>query len=236
MERQQFMAELKQLLGDLPAEERDDALNYYEDYFNEAGPDNEQSLIMQLESPQKVAKNIKSGLAYADDENGEFSETGFSGFYSKEKDEILNTMPDENNRGFGKNLGDKNSNLLLIIIVCVFASPLIFSVFGAVFGGLIGILGALFGIIAAVYGIGIGCTIGGLASFIFSFTLFAKDFMGALIVNGAGLLLTGIGLGVLMLATKLLTKVIPAMARLIKKAATKLVGLVKKLIPNRRYV
>ena len=56
MKRQQFMAELKQLLGDLPAEERDDALNYYEDYFNEAGPDNEQSLIMQLESPQKVAK------------------------------------------------------------------------------------------------------------------------------------------------------------------------------------
>ena len=37
MNREEFMAKLKALLGDIPAEEREEALQYYEDYFDDAG-------------------------------------------------------------------------------------------------------------------------------------------------------------------------------------------------------
>lgn len=33
MNREEFMAKLKALLGDIPADEREEALQYYEDYL-----------------------------------------------------------------------------------------------------------------------------------------------------------------------------------------------------------
>ena len=39
MNREEFMAKLKALLGDIPADEREEALQYYEDYFDDAGAD-----------------------------------------------------------------------------------------------------------------------------------------------------------------------------------------------------
>ena len=41
MNRQLFMRDLARFLSDLPVEEREQALNYYEDYFEDAGPENE---------------------------------------------------------------------------------------------------------------------------------------------------------------------------------------------------
>lgn len=55
MNREEFMAKLKALLGDIPADEREEALQYYEDYFDDAGADNEAEVIRELESPQRVA-------------------------------------------------------------------------------------------------------------------------------------------------------------------------------------
>lgn len=60
MNRELFMRDLARFLSDLPAEEREQALNYYEDYFEDAGPENEQKVIEELGSPVDVAKQIKS--------------------------------------------------------------------------------------------------------------------------------------------------------------------------------
>lgn len=64
MNREEFMAKLKALLGDIPAEEREEALQYYEDYFDDAGADNEAEVIRELESPQRVAAMIKNDLKH----------------------------------------------------------------------------------------------------------------------------------------------------------------------------
>ena len=37
-------------------------MQYYEDYFDEAGPENEQQVINDLGSPERVAAIIKAGL------------------------------------------------------------------------------------------------------------------------------------------------------------------------------
>ena len=65
------MEQLAALLGDISPQEREEALDYYERYFDEAGDDLQQA-IDHLGSPQKVAQDIKSGLKgeYFYTENG----------------------------------------------------------------------------------------------------------------------------------------------------------------------
>lgn len=58
MNRIEFMKQLEILLQNLPEEERKDALQYYEGYFEDAGPDKEQEIIRELKSPQDVARII----------------------------------------------------------------------------------------------------------------------------------------------------------------------------------
>jgi len=58
MTRREFMQELRERLGRLTNEERDAALSYYEEYFDEAGADREQDVIRELGSPAAVASRI----------------------------------------------------------------------------------------------------------------------------------------------------------------------------------
>ena len=66
MNRIEFMTELEKLLKEIPEEERKEAMQYYEDYFADAGLENEQHVISELESPKKVAQTIKAGLRRED--------------------------------------------------------------------------------------------------------------------------------------------------------------------------
>lgn len=63
MNRIEFMTELASLLQDIPVEERKDAMQYYNDYFDDAGEEQEQQVIEELESPAKVAEKIKADMA-----------------------------------------------------------------------------------------------------------------------------------------------------------------------------
>ena len=58
MTRNAFLAALEQLLAPLPESERKDALSYYEDYLDAAGPENEARAIAELGSPEEVARKI----------------------------------------------------------------------------------------------------------------------------------------------------------------------------------
>ena len=63
MNRAQFMEQLKKLLSDISEEERQEALDYYESYFDDAGEDQEAEVIRELGSPGKVAAIIKEQFA-----------------------------------------------------------------------------------------------------------------------------------------------------------------------------
>ena len=60
MNRVEFMAELERLLADLPEDERQAAVQYYADYFADAGAENEAEVIRELGSPEKTAESIKA--------------------------------------------------------------------------------------------------------------------------------------------------------------------------------
>ena len=71
MNKEQFLDELEKLLQDIDSIERDEALNYYRDYFEDAGSEHEQEVIDELGTPEKVAQTIKEGLDINEQENEE---------------------------------------------------------------------------------------------------------------------------------------------------------------------
>lgn len=63
MNRQEFMNRLAAELSRLPKEEIQAAMEYYSEYFDEAGPEREQETIAELGSPSKIATQIKADYA-----------------------------------------------------------------------------------------------------------------------------------------------------------------------------
>ena len=88
MNRVEFMETLSRLLQDIPEEDRIDALKYYNDYFDDAGSENEQNVIEELESPEKVAMKIKA--------DREDTEDGKEGGTEKITEEAIGKVTGEN--------------------------------------------------------------------------------------------------------------------------------------------
>lgn len=63
MNRREFIEKLRAEISKMPEEEIEAAIEYYEEYFDEAGRENEQEVLEQLGSPKKVAGQIKSQYA-----------------------------------------------------------------------------------------------------------------------------------------------------------------------------
>lgn len=61
MNKQTYLAKLAQLLAPLPEQERQDALNYYEEYFDAAGPEAEDATAAELGDPADAARKILEG-------------------------------------------------------------------------------------------------------------------------------------------------------------------------------
>ncbi len=62
MNRNDFMDQLESLLQNISSTEREEALQFYEGYFDDAGKENEQEVIEALGNPARVAENIKRDL------------------------------------------------------------------------------------------------------------------------------------------------------------------------------
>lgn len=100
MTKPDFMRELESLLMDIPIEEREEALQYYNDYFEDAGEDREEEISKELGSPEKVAKIIKADLSTnaADREaSGYFTEKGYQDTVKNEYEIIGTAKKEEDN-------------------------------------------------------------------------------------------------------------------------------------------
>ena len=62
MNRIGFLRQLEELLRDIPDNERREAMEYYRNYFDDAGPENEQKIIEELGSPAKVAERDRKSV------------------------------------------------------------------------------------------------------------------------------------------------------------------------------
>lgn len=88
------MRRLTELLGDVAPTEREEAIQYYNDYFDDAGEENESGVIASLGTPEELARTIKAGLNDGGN-SGEFTESGFSGYTQMPKDEIVKVKDED---------------------------------------------------------------------------------------------------------------------------------------------
>ena len=117
MNRAEFMKRLSELLYDVSPSEREEAIQYYNDYFDDAGAENERSVIVSLGTPEQVARTIKAGL-FDGGNAGEFTEKGFSSQTQVNENEIIdlqkaynkeNTYSRQNNYGQQNNYSQQNN-------------------------------------------------------------------------------------------------------------------------------
>ena len=160
MERKEYMERLEQLLLVLPEEEREEALQYYYDYFDDAGVENEENVIRELGTPEEVAAKIRAGFA---GENGEYSEQGFEDVRFHKSHEIMTEAErvegtweeiSQEREAVSKNKKqNKNTNVwkvIAIIVLVLFAAPIILpigiAVLAVVFALIVAVMAVLFGI------------------------------------------------------------------------------------------
>ena len=207
MSRKAFMARLDELLADITEAEKEEALSYYEEYFEDAGPENEEEVISSLGSPEKVAATIKAGLSENAQEEGEFSETGYTNSYYDVKDEVATI-----NKRKGLS-GISTGGWVIILILCLFALPILGPLLLGVLGTIFGLLVAVAAVIFAVFVTGVALVASAIALVVAGFaTLFSAPIVGVALL-GAALVVAGIGILAAILGLWVVTKLIPPLLR-----------------------
>ena len=231
------MEQLAALLGDISPQEREEALDYYERYFDEAGDDLHQA-IDHLGSPQKVAQDIKSGLKgeYFYTENGAESaasdtESKTPAFYVEEEKKGDRAKASAAKWSFWSWWEDQST--IMRVIWFALALAILIPAAGAVLGTAIGLLGGLIGIVVGIFGLIIGILAGALgimiAAYIFgavsivygAVMLFVNPFRG-LMSLGLGCIGLAVGIFMTFLCIWLYLKMLPVLIRMAGKALHKI--------------
>lgn len=221
MNREEFMRQLSSLLQDLSQEEREKALRYYEEYFEDAGPENEQNVIEALGNPARVAAGIRGGsrrfeIAPVEPRMNHTEETAQAGHGTAAPEDAVTVSHEEvSGQEVVSQPKQKMSpgTIVLIVLLCVLASPIALSVGAAAAAVIAGIITAWFGII-----IGFGAAALTLFTLLVIFAaagiagLFSDPMVGMMLF-GAGLICGGFGLLSLMLTVAMAGIATPAIFR-----------------------
>ena len=209
MNRVEFMQQLERLLCDLSESDRLDAIAYYNDYFDEAGPENEAQVISELGSPGKVAAIIKADLNASGNAEAEYTEQG----YKDGREGVNQNTPARKESGYHAPKQKRSFPWALVIILLVFASPVLVGVGGGLLGGLVGVLAALFAIIFAVVVCGVAFIIAGIVCIVVGIARAITSPIEGLVVIGVGAILLSLGILLSILFIWCAFKWLPALLR-----------------------
>lgn len=206
LNKREFLNRLQMQLADLTSDERKEALEYYEEYFADAGEENEADVLISLGSPEQAAEQIKAGLHKADE--GMFTENGYrekvesdnppeiygrkeegEGSHAQDGAESCDRGPygkmpygqgGYQNRQEGKRKSNmSNGTIILMVVLGIFASPVILALAVAAVGVIVGIAGALFGVVIVILAVMAALFVAGIVLFIAGFPiLFHNPFAG----------------------------------------------------------
>ena len=191
MNRADYMAALRRALSVLPEEERANALRYYEEYFDDAGPENETKAIEELGEPAKVAAQILADY--------------------RELTAVPPAQPIKEKRRWRG-----ISPLLLIVLVLLaipIGLPLVFGAGATVLGVLLAVvLAVILAVMLILYGIPLALICGGAVLALLSCTLWATP-ANALVTLGNGLAAFAAGILLGLLSIKLSILYVPPVFR-----------------------
>lgn len=170
MNKTDFLSRLRIALAPLPEEERDAAMVYYEEFFDDAGEENEQSVIAEFGSPEELAKSIveennRENPTYRQtDENNDLGRDNLNAPSQNNTNTFNNenTAYNYNTGGYNANGGGANpppvqqqrnwsdGQIALFIVLLVLSSPMWIGLLAGIIGLAVGIIGMAVGLIAAV--------------------------------------------------------------------------------------
>lgn len=203
--REQFLNELERLLCNISREERDEAMAFYRSYFEDAGENNEENIIKELESPEKVAESICESLG---------DETATAEERYGQNLAYRNVQYSGNMAGAVQTPQKKETNIaavILLVVVLVLTSPIWLSV-----------LAVLLAVLATVGAVVISALVAGVVIAVASFTVMAAGSTAAGFLSlGIAFLLLALGILVGIACVWILGKGVPALckgtAKLVKK-------------------
>ncbi len=221
MTRFEFMEELRLRLAVLSAEERSDALQFYEEYFEDAGPENEQAVIDELGSPAAVAERILSGEgktavwrsgreAYQEQSR---PQSGPQDSRSYRDYTYRNTQ--QTGTGYNAYASPRKSSgwMILAIVLLVIGSPIWLSVIVAIVMVLLGILAAAGGILLSVVIMILALIVVTVISLGVGLWMLPRDMLNGLFVLSIGLMGMGGAFILVPLGALCVRKGFPALGR-----------------------
>ena len=179
MTRQEYMEQLKKYLKRLPKEDYENAIEYFSEYFDEAGLQKEQQVMKELGEPKEAARELLLNLLQESVENDQ----DIVGEKAAVQPEAASG---------GKKRSPGKIILLAILVLC--ASPVSLAL-------LVGVLAVLLAVVitatAVIFSLGItsiAATAGGIVTVGFGATLVLKSAAAACMMIGGGFLMAGIGI------------------------------------------
>lgn len=211
MNRKKFMDELESLLQDIPAGEREAAVRYYNDYFDDAGVENEAQVIEELGSPEQVAQTIRAGMG---ESGGEYTERGYEDQRFRNCQEVSADYREINEEKPAH--GQARTNLwkiLCIILLCLLLCPIVIPIGIAVLAVAASVIIGIIGIAIAAIAVAFALPIAGISLIGYGiYKLFLVPAVG-IALGGIGCLLLAVGILVCLFAIWLLGKLLPVCIR-----------------------
>ena len=179
MTRKEYMEQLKKYLKRLPKEDYDNAIEYFSEYFDEAGLQKEQQVMKELGEPKEAARELLLNLLQESVENDQDI-----------VEEKAAVQPEAASGGKKRSPG----KIILLAILVLCASPVSLAL-------LVGVLAVLLAVVitatAVIFSLGItsiAATAGGIVTVGFGATLVLKSAAAACMMIGGGFLMAGIGI------------------------------------------
>lgn len=191
MNKNEFLKQLDHLLSDFPEEERREAMEYYVEYFDEAGPEKEDEVLKELGSPQEVANHIREELA--------------------EKGLVLageSTSKEEKNSGW---------KIACIVLICLLAAPIAIPLVVAVIALIVSVIAGIIGLFFGTCGVTFAFAVVAIVLFVIGIIKLFSSPLAAFLLIGISLTCAGISLLLGFLVVQFCIVVLPAMCRGIYK-------------------
>lgn len=189
MNKETYLQTLRaKLTGNIGPREIDDAIAYYSEYFEDAGPEREQEVIAELGHPAYLARQIIGDqlVRYLAEEpdNEQQQRQQQTGAAGQGQQQRQGTPPPKKRSGL---------SLVWIVILAICASPVAIPVAVAMVSLAVAMVIA---VLAVVVGIGVGglvCIAAGLVSIVLGFSVLFYSFPSTLVSVGGGLAALGAG-------------------------------------------
>lgn len=232
MNRAEFMRQLESLLQNIPQAEREAALQYYNDYFDDAGPENEKAVLEALVNPFRVAENIKRDI----NENGYREEDLKGGSVRhpivKYQDGEKGQDGGENESWSGTRKPESDDMPTWLMVLCIIGGILLFPVAISLASA---VIGTVFGLIVGWFALILGFGVTAIVLFVVLVALLVAGVMcmletpiASIALIGGGLFCGGLGILFLMLTVAMAAIATPAIFRGCGQLCTYLTRKIKK--------